>query len=90
MDKLEELHLSGLKNTNILYVFLHNNPNLISLWLSDCSFQQLVPLERLPNIERLGVVPKLKSLNLIDLPNLKEIGFERDAILQMIVHFWRL
>ncbi|RYR24626.1 hypothetical protein Ahy_B02g058141 isoform F [Arachis hypogaea] len=84
MDKLEELHLSGLKNTNILYVFLHNNPNLISLWLSDCSFQQLVPLERLPNIERLGVVPKLKSLNLIDLPNLKEIGFERDAILQMI------
>ncbi|MED6204263.1 hypothetical protein PIB30_007734 [Stylosanthes scabra] len=61
-----------------------NNPNLVSLWLNDSSLEELVPLERLPSIGRLGVVPKLKSLNLTNLGKLKEIGFERDAILRMI------
>nr|XP_029146861.1 uncharacterized protein LOC112729682 [Arachis hypogaea] len=84
MDKLEELHFSQLDSTDVLYAFLHSNPNLMSLWLNRCYFQKLVPLERPPNIERLGVVPKLKGLNLMDLPYLEGIGFERDAILQMI------
>ena len=83
-DNLEELHLSKLKNTDILYSFLHHNPNLKSLCLNDCSIEVLVPLERPPQIESLGVVPKLKSLKLTNLPCLEKIGFERDAILQRI------
>ncbi|XP_057744717.1 uncharacterized protein LOC130962529 [Arachis stenosperma] len=84
MDKLEELYFSRLDSINVLYAFLHSNPNLMSLWLNRCYFQTLVPLKRPPYIERLGVVPKLKGLNLMDLPYLEGIGFERDAILQMI------
>ena len=83
-DNLEELRLSKLKNTDILYSFLHSNPNLKKLWLNDCSFKELVPLERPAKIESLGVVPKLKSLKLTDLAKLEKIGFERDAILQRI------
>ncbi|RYR24613.1 hypothetical protein Ahy_B02g058123 [Arachis hypogaea] len=83
-DNLEELHLSKLKDTKILYSFLHSNPNMKNLWLNDCSFEELVPLERLAKIESLGVVPQLKSLKLTDLPNLRRIGFERDPILQRI------
>ncbi|XP_057742175.1 uncharacterized protein LOC130960738 [Arachis stenosperma] len=83
-DNLEELHLSGLKDTKILYSFLYSNPNMKNLCLKDASFEELVPLERLAKIESLGVVPQLKSLKLTDLPNLENIGFERDPILQRI------
>ena len=83
-DNLEVLHLSRLDNTEILYSFLHRNPNLKSLWLSDCFFEELVHLQRPAKIERLGVIPKLKSLKLTDLDNLTKIGFEQDAILQRI------
>ncbi|MED6204276.1 hypothetical protein PIB30_007747 [Stylosanthes scabra] len=55
-----------------------------NVWLNDGSFEELVPLKRLTEIESLGVVPQLKSLKLTDLPNLVKIGFERDPILQRI------
>ncbi|XP_029146417.1 uncharacterized protein [Arachis hypogaea] len=83
-DNLEELQLSGLKDTKILYSFLYSNPNMKNLCLNDASFEELVPLERLAKIESLGVVPQLKSLKLTDLPYLQKIGFERDPILQRI------
>ncbi|XLR53173.1 hypothetical protein HN51_021399 [Arachis hypogaea] len=83
-DNLEELQLSGLKDTKILYSFLYSNPNMKNLCLNNGSFRELVPLERLAKIESLGVVPQLKSLKLTDLPNLENIGFERDPILQRI------
>ncbi|XP_027337391.1 uncharacterized protein LOC113851105 [Abrus precatorius] len=83
-NNLEELQLSKFMNTEILYSFLHNNPNLQSLSLNNCSFKEIVPLKRRPEIQNLGVVPKLKSLKLIDLPMLEKIGFERDIVLQRI------
>ncbi|KAL1329621.1 hypothetical protein HN51_046745 [Arachis hypogaea] len=83
-DNLEELRLSRLKKTEVIYSFLHSNPNLKSLWLNDCSFKVLMPLEKPANFESLGVVPKLKSLKLTNLSRLEKIGFEQDAILQRI------
>ncbi|TKY63847.1 Disease resistance protein [Spatholobus suberectus] len=70
-DNLEELCLSRLMDTEVLYSFLHRNPNLKSLSLNKCFFEEIVPREKLTKIEKLGVVPKLKSLKLIDLPKLK-------------------
>ncbi|KAJ1392582.1 P-loop containing nucleoside triphosphate hydrolase [Sesbania bispinosa] len=83
-DNLEELQLCRLKNTDIPYSFLYSNPNLKSLSLVDCFFEEVVPLRRSPELQNVGVVPKLRSLKLIDLPNLKNIGFERDKVLQRI------
>ncbi|XLS47046.1 hypothetical protein HN51_021404 [Arachis hypogaea] len=83
-DNLEELQLSRLKDTKILYSFLYSNPNMKTLCLNDAAFRELVPLERLAKIESLGVVPQLKSLKLTDLFYLRKIGFERDPILQRI------
>lgn len=78
---LEELCLSRLTDTETLYSFLHRNPNLKSLSLSNCFFEEISPPTE---IENLGVVPKLKSLKLINLPQLKEIGFEPDIILKRV------
>jgi len=83
-DNLEELSLSRLMDTEILYSFLHRNPNLKSLSLNKCFFEKIVPLKDDTEIENLGVVPNLKSLKLIDLPNLEEIGFEPDIILERL------
>ncbi|ESW06964.1 hypothetical protein PHAVU_010G091200 [Phaseolus vulgaris] len=83
-DNLEELSLSRLMDTEILYSFLHRNPNLKSLSLSNCFFEKIVPLKEDTEIENLGVVPNLKSFKLIDLPNLEEIGFEPDIILERL------
>nr|KYP76992.1 Disease resistance protein At4g27190 [Cajanus cajan] len=80
MHKLEEFQLSRLVDTKILYFFLHRNPNLKSLLLSNCFFEQLVP-PRSHDEEKSGIVPKLKSLKLMNLPSLKMIGFEEDTIL---------
>ncbi|KAL2335897.1 hypothetical protein Fmac_010343 [Flemingia macrophylla] len=80
MHKLEEFQLSRLVDTKILYFFLHRNPNLKSLLLSNCFFEQLVPLRNHAE-EKLGVVPKLRSLKLMNLPSLKTIGFEEDTVL---------
>ncbi|QHO22971.1 Disease resistance protein [Arachis hypogaea] len=81
-DSLEELQLSRLENTDIIYCFLHCNPNLKSLHLDDCDFEELKPGgTRRPAI---GVVPKLKSLNLTNMSYLKKICFEQDAVLQKI------
>jgi len=83
-DNLEELSLSRLIDTGILYSFLHRSPNLKSLSLSNCYFEKIVPPKEDTEIENLGVVPNLKSLMLIDLLNLKEIGFEPDIILERL------
>ncbi|XP_027906484.1 uncharacterized protein LOC114166030 [Vigna unguiculata] len=83
-NNLEELSLSRLMDTDILYSFLHRNPNLKSLLLNNCFFEKIVPPKEGTEIENLGVVPNLKSLTLIDLPNLKEIGFEPDIILERL------
>ncbi|ESW06963.1 hypothetical protein PHAVU_010G091100 [Phaseolus vulgaris] len=83
-DNLEELSLSRLMDTEILYSFLHRNPNLKSLSLSNCFFEKILPLKEDTEIENLGVVPNLKSLKLIDLPKLEEIGFEPDIILERL------
>ncbi|KAK2353849.1 hypothetical protein QL285_091433 [Trifolium repens] len=83
-DSLEELCLSRLTCPDILYSFLHSNPNLKSLLLKNCSFTDIVPLKMPPEIKNMGVVPKLKSLKLINLSDLETIGFERDTILQRI------
>ncbi|XP_029126231.1 uncharacterized protein LOC109793654 [Cajanus cajan] len=80
MHKLEECQLSRLLDIEILYFLLHRNPNLKSLLLSNCLIKQLVPPRCFIN-EKLGVVPMLKSLMLMNLPSLKMIGFEEDAIL---------
>ncbi|XLU80620.1 hypothetical protein S245_004040, partial [Arachis hypogaea] len=82
-DKLEVLRLSWLEDTNILYRFLHSNPYLKSLWLDNCYFSRLVE-PKSDGIENIGVVPKLKTLKLTNLPSLNDIGFEQDAILQRI------
>ncbi|XLS80965.1 hypothetical protein HN51_046796 [Arachis hypogaea] len=81
-DNLEELQLSGLKNTDIIYCFLHCNPNLKSLCLNDCSFEKLKP--RGTRRLAIGVVPKLKSLTLTNNLNLDKICFEQDVVLQRI------
>ncbi|XP_061355905.1 uncharacterized protein LOC133300390 [Gastrolobium bilobum] len=82
---LEELFLCKLMNTEVLYSFLHCNPNLKDLVLSDCYFKEIVPIKRPPEIQNnFGVVLKLETLNLTDLPRLVEIGFERDIVLQRI------
>ncbi|XP_057742785.1 uncharacterized protein LOC130961119 isoform X2 [Arachis stenosperma] len=86
-DKLEVLRLSQLKDTEILFRFLHSNPNLKSLWLDNCFFGKLVESQEKSSSdgnEHIGVVPKLKTLRLTNLSFLKEIGFEHDAILQRI------
>ncbi|XP_027905952.1 uncharacterized protein LOC114165560 [Vigna unguiculata] len=83
-DNLEELSLSRLIDTEILYSFLYRNPNLKSLSLNNCFFEKIVPPKEDTEIENLGVVPNLKSLMLIDLPNLEEIGFEQDIILERL------
>ncbi|XP_022642065.1 uncharacterized protein LOC106773505 [Vigna radiata var. radiata] len=83
-DNLEELSLSRLMNTEILYSFLYRNPNLKSLSLNTCFFEKIVPLKEDTEIENLGVVPNLKSLMLIDLLNLKELSFEPDVILERL------
>ncbi|XP_068479201.1 uncharacterized protein [Phaseolus vulgaris] len=83
-NSLEELCLSELMDTEILYSFLHSNPNLESLSLSDCLFKKILPLEKHTKIETLGVVPKLKSLKLINLSNLTDLGFEQDIILKRL------
>ncbi|XP_057743622.1 uncharacterized protein LOC130961659 [Arachis stenosperma] len=80
-DSLEELQLSGLTDSDIIYCFLHSNPNLKSLCLNDCFFRELKPGgTRRPAI---GVVPKLKSLTLTN-TFLPKICFEQDAVLQKI------
>jgi len=83
-DKLEELTLSRLMDTEILYSFLHRNPNLKSLSLNNCFFEKIVPPKEDTEIENLGVVPNLKSLKLMDMPHLREIGFEPDIILERL------
>jgi len=83
-DNLEELCLSRLMSPDILYSFLHRNPNLTSLSLNKCSFIDTVPLIMSPEIKNLGVVPKLKNLKLTDLPDLEMISFEGDIILERI------
>ena len=83
-DNLEELSLSRLIDSEILYSFLYRNPNLKSLSLNNCFFEKIVPPKEDTEIENLGVVPNLKSLMLIDLPNLEEIGFEQDIILERL------
>ncbi|XP_025635643.2 uncharacterized protein [Arachis hypogaea] len=81
-DSLEELQLSRLKNSDIIYCFLHCNPNLKSLCLNHCNFEELKPGgTRRPAI---GVVPKLKSLTLTNMYYLKKICFEQDVVLQRI------
>ncbi|XLR10161.1 hypothetical protein S83_038099 [Arachis hypogaea] len=82
-DSLEELQLSRLNNTDIIYCFLHCNPNLKSLCLNHCYyFRELKPGgTRRPAI---GVVPKLKSLTLTNMYYLEKICFEQDAVLQKI------
>lgn len=81
---LEELQFSTLVDYEILYFFLHRSPNLKSLWLSNCFFEELVAHASLRENEKLGLVPKLKMLKLIDLPSLQRIGFEQGIILQRI------
>ncbi|QHO22922.1 Disease resistance protein [Arachis hypogaea] len=86
-DKLEVLRLSWLEDTEILFRFLHSNPNLKSLWLDNCLFYKLVESQEKSSSdgnEKIGVVPKLKTLRLTNLSCLMEIGFEHDAILQRI------
>ncbi|KAJ1392584.1 Leucine-rich repeat domain superfamily [Sesbania bispinosa] len=83
-ENLEELSLSGLMSTELLYSFLHTHPNLKTLSLHNSSLTEIVPLKMPPVIEKYGVVPKLKSLKLGNLPNLETIGFERDMVLQRI------
>jgi len=83
-DNLEELCLSRLTNCEILYSFLHRNPNLTSLSLNRSSFIDTMPLLMAPEIKNLGVVPKLKSLKLTELPDLETIGFEGDVVLERI------
>ncbi|XP_029127696.1 uncharacterized protein LOC114916014 [Cajanus cajan] len=80
MYNLEEFQLSRLQDCEILYFFLHRNPNLKSLLMSNCFFEQLVHPRRFAE-ENLGVVPKLKSLKLMNLRSLKMIGFEEDRVL---------
>ncbi|MCI10066.1 hypothetical protein A2U01_0031158, partial [Trifolium medium] len=83
-DNLEELCLSGFMNPEIVYSFLHRNPNLKSLTLDSCTFTYIVPLKMPSKHENLGVVPKLKILKLIDLYDLETIGFEQDILLERI------
>ncbi|KAJ1392589.1 P-loop containing nucleoside triphosphate hydrolase [Sesbania bispinosa] len=83
-ENLEELSLSGLMSTELLYSFLHTHPNLKTLSLHNSSLTEIVPLKMTPVNEKYAVVPKLKSLKLGNLPNLETIGFERDMVLQRI------
>ncbi|KAJ1392591.1 P-loop containing nucleoside triphosphate hydrolase [Sesbania bispinosa] len=83
-ENLEELSLSGLTSTEILYSYLHSHPNLKTLSVHNSSFTEIVPLKMPPEIEKYGVVPKLKSLKLGNLSNLESLGFERDLVLQRI------
>lgn len=80
MHKLEEFQLFGLPDTEILYFFIHRNPNMKSLLLSNCSFKELVP-PRSHSEEKSGVVPKLKILKVMNLQSLKMIDFKDDTIL---------
>ncbi|MED6156588.1 hypothetical protein PIB30_015687 [Stylosanthes scabra] len=92
-DNLEELRLSKQKNTDVIHSFLHCNPNLKSLCLNDCYFEELeLGGTRRPAV---GVVPKLKSLTLTNSYSPNKICFEEDTVLQrieslIINHVWGL
>ncbi|XP_027351357.1 uncharacterized protein LOC113862472 [Abrus precatorius] len=84
MHKLQSLVLFGLKNTEILFWFLHRLPNLESLTLQSCLFKSVWDPASLISHEKIGVVMQLKELVLNNLLYLEEIGFEHDPLLQRV------
>ncbi|MED6158201.1 hypothetical protein PIB30_030586 [Stylosanthes scabra] len=87
MHCLKQLCLRSLPNIEILYWFLHRIPNLERLELSSTHYdiQELVPSGSTALQERLGTVLQLKELIVTSL-NIKDIGFERDPVLQRLEH----
>jgi len=84
MHKLEELTLIGLKNSEILFWFLHRLPNLKILRLGLCHLERIWASESLISREKIGVVMQLKKLSLDSMWGLEEIGFEHDVLLQRV------
>ncbi|KAG4937118.1 hypothetical protein JHK85_052037 [Glycine max] len=84
MHKLQRLVLYELKNTEILFWFLHRLPNLKSLTLGSCHLKSIWAPASLISRDKIGVVMQLKELELKSLLSLEEIGFEHDPLLQRI------
>ncbi|KAG4922374.1 hypothetical protein JHK86_051187 [Glycine max] len=84
MHKLKRLVLYGLKNTEILFWFLHRLPNLKSLTLGSCQLKSIWAPASLISRDKIGVVMQLKELELKSLLSLEEIGFEHHPLLQRI------
>ncbi|KAG4937122.1 hypothetical protein JHK85_052041 [Glycine max] len=84
MHKLQRLVLYGLKNTEILFWFLHRLPNLKGLTLGSCQLKSIWAPASLISRDKIGVVMQLKELELKSLLSLEEIGFEHDPLLQRI------
>ncbi|KAL5166952.1 putative disease resistance protein [Glycine soja] len=84
MHKLQRLVLYGLKNTEILFWFLHRLPNLKSLTLGSCQLKSIWAPASLISRDKIGVVMQLKELELKSLLSLEEIGFEHHPLLQRI------
>ncbi|KAH1199672.1 hypothetical protein GmHk_18G052974 [Glycine max] len=85
MHKLQRLVLYGLKNTEILFWFLHDRlPNLKSLTLGSCQLKSIWAPASLISRDKIGVVMQLKELELKSLLSLEETGFEHDPLLQRI------
>ncbi|KAK7292588.1 hypothetical protein RJT34_15439 [Clitoria ternatea] len=83
-DKLKELCISGLTTTQILYSFFYSSPHLESLSLNGCFFEDIEPFESLEKENSLGIVPKLKSLKLANMPYLENLGIEPSLILARV------
>ncbi|TKY65513.1 disease resistance protein [Spatholobus suberectus] len=84
MHKLQRLVLYRLKNTEFLFWFLHRLPNLKSLTLDKCHINRIWAPGSLISHEKIGVVMQLKELELANMFNLEEIGFEHDPLLQRV------
>ncbi|KAG4403275.1 hypothetical protein AAZX31_01G066400 [Glycine max] len=84
MHNLQTLTLGQLKNTEILFWFLHRLPNLQTLTLEFCHFKRIWVPASLISCEKIGVVMQLKELELYNLIYLEEIGFEHDPLLQRL------
>ncbi|XP_024627760.1 uncharacterized protein [Medicago truncatula] len=86
MDCIKELSLRYLRGVELLYWFLDRMPNLENLNLFSGNLHEgLVPSGNIGPQERLGTVLQLKTLTLW-LSTIKDLGFDRDPLLQRLEH----
>ena len=84
MHNLKELYLFDMASIDDIYWFLHRIPNLESLRLCGCQFNEYVPKESIGVREKIGNVVKLKMLVLVGMHGLQNMGLEHDPFLERL------